>query len=336
MSLGCKKPLPAKADAGNTAAKPTASPQDDADEQMQDKIEPYTDCLNTLSHEVHEAHSRYTSWADPKTGPTGHERVILGLLALPRDAAQTCTKGLTQAKQMPPAETKLEAAGAEFARTVTELDGLINQVFGYYEEKEYKSDRFAKGKAIHPQLVAAFADFSKADTTLRATLDGITRPLAQRALLRLEREEGRSFRFHRRNVMVKARELVEAGDPVGEDDDVDVSLYDTQFTAFEKALTNFSTHGAANKKELDLQVNPSWPHASANFDQLARAADDYLKKSREFLRCLRDAPPKAKSAQGKVDLDKLDKLRPCPEGRRRDVVTKYNQLVDVSNKHPFP
>ena len=344
-SLGCKKLGKGNADAGSdasssagsSAASPaTATPQDDADEQMQDKIEPYTDCLNALSSSVHETHSRYTSWVDPRTGPTGRERIILGVLALPKDAAQDCTKHLTKAKQMPPTDTKLEAAGAEFARTVTELDGLIDQVFGYYEAKDYKSDKFAKGKAIHPKLVAAFADFSKADSALRATLDALTKPLAARALARIEREEGKSFRFHKRNVMFRARELVEAGDPVGEDDDVDLALYNTQFTAFEKALTELTAFGAVHKKELDNQSNSAWPHASRNFDQFSRAADDYLKKSREFLRCLREAPAKAKSPKGKVDLDKLEKLMPCPDGRRRDVVTKYNDLIQVSNTHPFP
>ena len=158
-------------DHGNT-------PQDDVDEQMLDKLDAYIICLNTLSSPVHQTRARYFSWVDPKKGVTGNERVVLGLFDLPKDAAQKCTAGLTKARAMPPKDAKLEAAGDEFARTVMELDGLIDEVFTYYENKNFKDDKFAKGKAMHPRLMAAFANFSKADNNLHETLDGITKPLA--------------------------------------------------------------------------------------------------------------------------------------------------------------
>src|SRR4029079_9227481 len=111
---------------------------------------------------------------------------------------------------LPPKDAKLEAAGDEFAKTVMELDGLIDEVFVYYDQKNFKDDKFAKGKAMHPRLMAAFSAFSKADTGLHQTLVGITKPLAQRALARIEREEGKKFRYHRKHVLLTARELVEA------------------------------------------------------------------------------------------------------------------------------
>ena len=76
-----------------------------------------------------------------------------------------------------------------------------------------------------------------------------------------------------------------------------------------------------------------WPLASSNFDSFSRSAEDYRKKAREYLRCLRDAPAKAKTPNGKVDPDKLP---PCPDGRPRDVVQKYNEFIRNSNDHQFP
>ena len=44
----------------------------------------------------------------------------------------------------------------------------------YYELRLYKDDKWGKGKAMHPRLMAAWDRFSKADTGLHDTLDGIT------------------------------------------------------------------------------------------------------------------------------------------------------------------
>jgi len=335
-TLGCKKLLKGKgsSDAGAKTTTSTANtPQDDVDEQMLDKLDSYIICLNTLSSPVHQTRARYFSWVDPKKGVTGNERVVLGLFDLPNEAAQKCTAGLNKARSMAPKDAKLEAAGDEFAKTVMELDGLIDEVFTYYENKNFKDDKFAKGKAMHPRLMAAFASFSKADNNMHQTLDGITKPLAQRTLGRIEREEGKKFRYHRKATLIAARELVEAGDPVGDDDNIDFALYNASFGEFDKALTGLQGFGLLHKADLEARTNPSWPLASSNFDSFSRSAEDYRKKSREYLRCLRDAPAKAKTPTGKVDPDKLP---PCPDGRPRDVVQKYNEFIRNSNDHQFP
>ena len=334
-TLGCKKLLKGNkgADAGKATATSTSTPQDDTDEQMLDKLDAYIICLNTLSSPVHSTRARYFSWVDPKKGVTGNERVVLGLFDLPNEAAQKCTAGLGKARTMPPKDAKLEAAGDEFAKTVTELDVLIDEVFTYYENKNFKDDKFAKGKAMHPRLMAAFANFSKADNNMHQTLDGITKPLAQRTLARIEREEGRKFRYHRKNVLIGARELVEAGDPVGDDDNVDTALYAASFNAYDKAVTDLESYGLLHKSDLSLRTVQTTILAPSNFDSFMRAANDYRKRAREYNRCLRDAPARAKTPTGKVDPDKLP---PCPDGRPRDVVQKYNEFIRNSNDHQFP
>jgi hypothetical protein len=336
-TLGCKKLLKGlnKNDAGTTptAAGTKNSPQDDADEALQEKLDAYIVCLNTLSSPVRTTRSRYFSWVNAKTGPTGHERNVYGLYELPKGAAQKCSAGLAKAKALPPSDGKLEAAGDEFGRTVTELDALVAEMFTYYENRNFKDDKFAKGKATHPRLMAAFSNFSKADNGLHQTLDGITKPLAQRALARIEREEGRKFRYHRKLTLLEARELVEAGDPAGEDDNIDFALYNASFSEFDKALTELQGYGLQHKNDLDAKSNANWPLANSNFDQFSRAAEDYRKKAREYLRCLRDAPAKAKAANGKVDPNKIG---PCDDGRPKDVVQKYNDFIQTSNAHQFP
>ena len=336
-TLGCKKLFKKKADAGVTTVIDAGSnntPQDDADEAMQEKLEAYIVCLNTLSSPVHATRARYFSWVNPKTGPTGKEPAVLGLFDLPNATTKTCTDGIAKSKIMDPRDAKLEGAGDDFAKAVTDLDALIDEVFTYYENKSFKDDKFAKGKAMHPKLMAAFDAFSKADNNMHTTLDAITRPLADRALARIEREEGRKFRYHRKHTLIAARDLVDAGDPVGADDSIDFTAYSAAFTAFDNALTDLQSYSIVHKGELDTQKdNPAWPLAKSNLDTFTRSADDYRKKSREYLRCLRDSPAKAKMPNNKVDLEKMG---PCPDGRPRDVVQKYNDFVHTSNDHQFP
>lgn len=337
-TLGCKKLFKrkSKVDGGATATAATASKlsaQDEADEQMQDKLDAYVTCLNTLSSPVHRTRSRYFSWVNPKTGPTGRERRVLGLFDLPKQSAQKCTAELAKAKTLPPNDLKLEAAGDAFAKTVMELDTLIDEVFTYYENKNFKDDKFAKGKAMHPRLMAAFSAFSVADTNMHAALDAVTKPLAERALARIEREEGKKFRYHRKHVLLTARRVVEAGDPIGDDDDIDFASYNATFTELDGALNDLQLYGELHKNDLDAQTNPAWPLAKSNFSQFDRAAEAYRKKAREYMRCLRDAPARAKTPAGKVDPDKMG---PCPDGRPRDVVAKYNAFIRTSNAHQFP
>jgi len=336
-TTGCKKLLKGKKDAGatGTTASTPSTPQDDADEQMLVKLDAYIDCLNSISSSAHQARSRYLSWIrDPKAGPTGKETLILGIREIQKGEAEECQAGVNKANALPPRDGKLETAGSDFARAVVQLDALVDDARIYYDNKNYKDDKFAKGKALHPQLMAAFANFSKADSNLHATLDGITKPLSQRTLQRIEREEGKKFRYHRKATLIAARELIEAGDPIGDDDDVDFALYSAAFNELDKATTELETYGAVHRKDLDLQSNPSWPLAGSHFDTFMRAANEYRKKSREYLRCLRDAPPAAKNkTTGKVDVDKLP---PCPDGRPRDVIAKYNEFIRTSNANQFP
>lgn len=343
-TLGCKKLLRRKAaDAGTTSATaagssalPQASPQDQADEALQEKIDPYIVCLNTVSSPVRSTRLQYFSWVNPKTGPTGKERFVRGLVSLPKSLVETCTKGLAKAKTLSPRDgsaAALESAGDEYGRAATELSGLVDEAFTYYDNKNFKDDKFAKGKALHPKLMTAFAAFSKADGGLHRKLDEITRPLARRVLARIEREDGKQFRYHRKHVLNTARELVEAGDPGGDDDSVDFAHYNAAFSDFDTALNELQAFGESNKSKLDLKTTPSWPSARLNYEQFARSSDEYRKKAREFLRCLRDAPAKARLPSGGVDTDKMG---PCNDGRPRDVVQKYNDFIGISNRHQFP
>jgi tetratricopeptide (TPR) repeat protein len=333
---GCKKLLARKAsaDAGvATTAGMTA--QDHADEQIQEKLDEYIKCLNSLSSSIHQSRHRYLTFI-PRTGPTGREATA-DLYRLPVGSTASCSSGVTRSKVVPPSDPKLESAGEEFSAAATDIDHLMTEMDTYYELRLFRGDKWAKGKAMHPRLMAAWERFSKADKNLHDTLDGITKPLAQRVLGRIEREDGKKFRYGRKKVLINARELVEASDPIGDDDDVDPSLYTASYTELEKALDELSTYGATHKTELALTSNPAFPMAESNYNQFVKEAGDFKKAAKDYWRCLQDAPAKAKTASGKIDLDKLGMCGGSPAWKQADeVIKQYNEFIRTSNAHQFP
>lgn len=335
-TAGCKKLL-AKKDAGAGASSSGGgTAQDDADEQLQEKLDEYIKCLNALSSSIHQSRSRYLTYI-PRTGPTGREG-FADLYRLPLGATANCSAGIARSKAMPPSDPKLEAAGGEFAESAAEIDRLITEADRYYDNKDFRDDKWTKGKLLHPRLMASWARFSKADKGLHDTLDGITKPLAQRVLGRIEREDGKKFRYHRKNVLITSRELVEASDPIGEDDDIDFGLYSAAYTTFEKALDDLQAYGALHKSELSNQkTSPSWPMADSNYDAFVKESGHFKKASKEFWRCLRDAPAKAKAPSGKIDMDKMGNCADGPAWKQGDeVIKQYNEFIRTSNNQPFP
>ncbi|MBX3205407.1 MAG: DUF3829 domain-containing protein [Labilithrix sp.] len=336
---GCKKLLSGLkkkgADAGVGSTTTASTGQDLADEQLQEKLDDYIKCLNTLASPIHQSRQRYLATV-PRTGPTGRELTV-NVQRLPTGATATCSAGMTRAKVLPPSETTLEDAGSEFSLAATEIDQLITEMNPYFELRLFRDDKWAKGKTMHPRLMAGWERFSKADKGLHDALDGITKPLAQRVLGRIEREDGKKFRYGRKKVLITARELVEASDPIGEDDDVDPSLYTASYTALDKALDELVAYGSMNKAELTSPSNPAFPMAESNYNSFVREATDFKKAAKDYWRCLQDAPPKAKTPSGKIDLDKLGYCGGSPAWKVADkVVSEYNVFIRTSNAHQFP
>lgn len=127
-----------------------------------------------------------------------------------------------------------------------------------------------------------------------------------------------------------ARDVIDAADSVGEEDTIDVASYRAALTALDKALADLQAFGTAHRGELAPPRGS--PAAAAHFDELARAATAYRTLAADYLKCLEAAPPAA-IVNGKVAPEKLP---PCPAGKKRDVVTKYNAFIRASNDNPFP
>src|SRR6476661_1205609 len=129
-----------------------------------EKVNAYVGCINRLSARAYDSRARYFSWA-AKSGPTGKERIIYGTYTIYNTA--DCVKNVEKANALEPRDAEIEAAATAYAKAAAKLEAVLKEADDYYTQENYKDDRMAKGKALHPLLVAAWDGFAAADRSLR-------------------------------------------------------------------------------------------------------------------------------------------------------------------------
>lgn len=206
---------------------------------------------------------RYKSWVNMKTGPTGHERYIYGLYEVydVTDERADAVKELTAAPLLP----DLDAAMRTYIAANDKLAPELNKAAGYYSREDYKLDHMAQGKVFHAEI----AQDGDAFLAARAKLDAVmTREKLQLDMIRLatiEKHEGRDARWQVANVMMRAKQTLDALQG-GHGGDVDMPTFDTAMSEF----------GAATRTFDDYRVDH--PNAAVGFSTYP---DDLLGHLRE-------------------------------------------------------
>lgn len=262
-----------------------------------DKSNAYIGLMNRTLRAV-ESWNRYTSWVNVKTGPTGKERYIdYGLYSL-YDVRKEIQKA-REATTAEPRVEKLDATVVRYIEAYEALAPLITAANGYYERKDYKSDKMAEGKALHAKMAPAAVTFLAERAALDAEMRVFKSDIDKRTLDSIEAEEGRSARWHVKNVMVEAQRMIELL-PSNAAPVVDLK-------AFDAALATY----AAAVKELDLFAE-AYPGKFSVFES----------QPRSLLGKLRDFREKVGKAKG--------------DARRRGgsdltwIVNEYNMMVSTS------
>ncbi len=149
--------------------------------------------------------TRYFSWVS-KNGPTGKERIIYGTYTI-YDTSD-CRKAVERANVIEPRDAALEAAATAYVEAVARLEPLLKEADDYYSQENYRDDRMAKGRALHPRLVAAWDAFANADKALGSGVEAINDKGAAERLAEIESKEGRKARYHVLALMIHAKRLL--------------------------------------------------------------------------------------------------------------------------------
>jgi hypothetical protein len=271
-----------------------------------EKLNAYIGCINRLSERAYESRKRYFSWAS-KTGPTGRERIIYGLYTI-YDTAD-CRNTVEKANALEPRDAALEAAASAYAQAVGRLETLLKDADDYYRQENYKDDRMAKGKALHPQLVAAWDQFASADKALRSGVDVINDRRATERLAEIESREGRKARYHVEALMIQAKRLLRANDSA-KPDLAAITQALAEYESLVKATEQFSGDGEGKIGSMFIGN-----------------AKSFLTSAKQLMRRIRDNVPYGTGDKMMLNAGSGWMVEGSPQRLLRD----YNQLIEAYN-----
>jgi hypothetical protein len=274
-----------------------------------EKTNAYIECMNRLSGRAYEARSRYLSWVG-KSGPTGKERIVYGTYTIYDTAG--CAANVAKANAIAPHDAELEAAASGYVAAVTVLGPLLKEADDYYTQENYKDDKMAKGKALHPRLLAAWAAFEGADDKLSNGIDVIQDREAAEKLGQIEKTEGRKGRYHIAALMISAKTLIRVQSATKPN----IAAITAALTDYEGVTKASEDYAAANK---DSKVGSSF----------VGSAKTFLTTSKALMRRVRDNVPYS-------DGDKMIMGSPggawMVAGSPARLTRDYNSLVESHNR----
>jgi hypothetical protein len=272
--------------------------------------------MNGASKRVVDSRNRYLSWiADEQLGPTGKERNIYGLYDVNTDS---CYQALDRAKTLPPALPELESAAEQYRQALGELDPLIDQADRYYRQNDYKDDKMAKGKQLHPQLLNAFAKFEQVNKGFEERVTTLNDSVNDRQFARLEKDPSRRLEYLAQYALYQGKALIRLAD-IAELKQLDLQKYDVAVQNYDRALRELDGYAASHKPEV-AKVSL--------FSSYVSDSDEFLKASKELLRRKRD----------NKDFNKEFFSKSSPvmvQGHPLQLIDKYNRVVNTSNNLRF-
>jgi hypothetical protein len=276
---------------------------------LTEKVNAATECINRLSERSHLSRHRYFSWAS-KNGPTGKERIIYGTYTI-YDTSD-CRKKVEKAIALEPHETEFEAAATAYVEAVVALEPLLKEADDYYSQENYKDDGMAKGRALHPRLVAAWDAFAKADRKLRSDLDVLQDKDSAQRLVQIEKTEGIKDRYHIEAVMISAKRLMRAHGATPPD----LAAIVEALNGYEAILKATEEYAGANK---GTKIGSSFINDGKSF----------LATGKQLMRRIRDKIP---YSQGDRMILNTGSGGWMIEGSLPRLTRDYNQLVGSYNR----
>ena len=271
-----------------------------------EKMNAYVGCINRLSERAYESRKRYFSWVS-KNGPTGRERIIYGTYTI-YDTSD-CRKNVDKANALEPRDTELEAAASAYAAAVSALEPLLKEADDYYRQEDYKDDRMAKGRALHPRLVAGWDAFADADKALRSNVEAINDRRAAERLAAIEQKEGRKARYHAEALMIQAKRVLRSQDSEKPD-----------MAAIGQALTDY---------EVTVKALEGLPADDVKIGSFFLGnAKSFLTSAKQLMRRVRDRTPYSTGDKMMINVGSGWMIEGSPQRLLRD----YNSLIEAYNR----
>jgi serine/threonine protein kinase len=242
------------------------------------KLAEYSEsCIDRYSDRALSSRDRYLSWC-ARSGPTGRERHIYGLYDLSGDG-RDCETAIAGAASMPPEDPELEAMATEYGAALLALVPVVSEAERYYEQSDYEDDGMARGRELHPRLLAAFDRFAAAHQPFYERVRVLESQRDDRLLAELEAQPGSERRYAVELVRVEGARVADLSLRIRLDSD-------RRYTGVD------ATELAAAVDRLEAAIDRARALASSTNDsELAsyvEGADEFLGPAKELRRAVQN------------------------------------------------
>ncbi len=269
----------------------------DPDAQLSAKLRVYAECLSRNSTSVQRARDRYQNWRAAGAEPSCRESCVswgVSQIYLNRGSGG-CLAEVQKARTAPPGLPALEAAGDRLTGALDAIATVADEGHRYYDEKDYKDDACAKGRALHPKLVAGFAAYFAAEQEVRGILDKELPALQQRLLERAQRDDPQGFLAPYLKTVMECRRLLDVlrGMAEGTGSDGDAKGVRAMIASIETNLDQ-AVRAEQDHPLTDRISHPLFPYTVGG--QVKGAVLELLKAAKELARESRRAIRKRSSS----------------------------------------
>ncbi len=244
------------------------------DENIDLKLKYYSaNCINLFSGQMKLLQQDYVKVMNPELGPENEENVP-SLFVL--DSTQDCALAIAQAKELNLAQ-ELDPLAENYLSTLQNAAPLIAQATRYYDQMDYKTDDFEKGKELHPKLMVAFEDFEKADANFKKSIQQIQTSINLR-FLESYKKAGLNFEFLVQDAWIKGTALLNKAE---------AEAYDTLDTEdYTKAVNEYQA--ALEALEAYLLEHPEQAALAEVFQE---GAWEYMDEAKQLMSRKREGLP---------------------------------------------
>jgi hypothetical protein len=255
-------------------AQTVAELPEDKFKSLVEKTVLYTKALNA-ARVVQKSYDRYAAWVDLKTGPTGKEKTIDGLLDI-SSAVQEIADASTNGPGMWPPLPGIDGAVQKVAQTASALAPVVKNASEYYAQKKYKADAARHGQELHTQMLPMFEQFFASEIAMRRELSVVLDDVERRNLAQIEKEHGKNYEWHLRNFLFAAKTLADLLPNHVDAAMIETARYRTRFGNLQAAYTEFTQYCLQHPAEVQKVV-------------ITKSLDEFVAATR-ILRGILDAP----------------------------------------------
>jgi hypothetical protein len=211
----------------------------------------------------------------------------------------------------------LEKAGDAYVKALLALEPLLKQAQTYYGQGDHKDDDCARGRELHPKLMAAWDAYAKADKALHEISIRLNDERQERQLARLKKA-GQTLPFLTRAMLHQAKVLVREGS-VRDYPQLKLAPFKQKLKTFATSVSELDAYVTSHKQEADKVW---W------LDRVVSSSRDYLLTAKEMMRRKRDNKRYSTGERMTIRANNPQAVT----GHPARFVQAYNRLIDDSNR----